>query len=547
MNYKLVKTFTKAGSTLLLAFSFSILSVDGQEVKSLSGANSPQDDQNPVWIGSNTLLFSRAFHPENLGGESDPGDIWMTKRDESGEWTQAIHRPDLSTSGYDVPLGLEDVLTLLIYHQEKERQGVFQYSKFGSDWNFLRKIEIPGIETFEGELKGRVSQGGDLIFFSAKSDQGFGSDDLFVSQKSGAATWTLPQNLGPVINTVGQEVSPFFDAKKKELYFASTMHEGANGKDIFVAKALDETFQNWSKPKRWVQISSRGSEGSVTFISPEEIVWTSTQNSDGFADLLTFAVLVPLEIPSDFEIPSLAEASQTPISSSPSGTGMKPVPIFPQVSVGIPEVRFESENQMTKEESPNAEASYQLIAVDEKTKKALEEFTVSQKRMGQWQTLDPKNFLKENLVGEIRIESKGYFPKFLSTSLLMSQGPTLALMTKMEPGANILLDAVSFRRGTAELEGEDTLLFLEGMANLLNENDGFKVRISGHTDGAGDPGLNKALSLERAGAVRDFLVDKGVPFERLRIAGWGGTRPLASNATEAGRAKNRRVEMTVEQ
>ena len=74
---------SKASGLVLLAFCFQ-LSVKGQDLRSLSGANSPNDDTNPVWIGNNTLLFTRAFHPQNLGGVSDPGDIWETRKDEAG-------------------------------------------------------------------------------------------------------------------------------------------------------------------------------------------------------------------------------------------------------------------------------------------------------------------------------------------------------------------------------------------------------------------------------------------------------------------------------
>ncbi|MFL0683053.1 MAG: hypothetical protein ACJLTB_07435 [Algoriphagus aquaeductus] len=74
----------KAGNTMLLAFCISTGFT--QQLKSLSGANSPNDDTNPVWIGNNTLLFTRAFHPQNLGGKSDPGDIWMTQKNQNGEW-----------------------------------------------------------------------------------------------------------------------------------------------------------------------------------------------------------------------------------------------------------------------------------------------------------------------------------------------------------------------------------------------------------------------------------------------------------------------------
>ncbi|WP_297336037.1 OmpA family protein [Algoriphagus sp.] len=536
---KLANVFQKAGSTLLLAFLFPVW-IFAQEVKSLSGANSPQDDQNPIWIGSNTLLFSRAFHPENLGGKKDPGDIWMTQRDDRGIWGEAMHRPDLSTEGYDIPLGLEDVLTLLVYHRAQDRNGVYQYSKFGTDWNFLRQIELEGLDQIKGDFKGRVTKDGKAIFFSGMGPLSLGNDDLYVSKKIGPVNWSKPLHLGQVINTPGQDVSPFFDIQTHQLYFASNMHPGAKGKDIFIAKALDNSFQNWSKPVKWEQLSSPGSESSVTFISSHEVVWTSTQNSDGFADLLTFSTPVPLEIPADFQIPESTSRQREGMGNKAERTDTQLIPIYPQLSIGIPEVK------LTSDEKSEAVSPITLSVIDEKSKSEISDFRLFQQSEDGVENLDAQNLTLEKLSAEIRVEAAGYFPKLISKSLLRPDTPVVIGLTKLEPGANILLDAVKFRRGTAELEGEETLTFLTGLAAVLNQSEGFKVRISGHTDGAGDPGLNKALSLERAEAVRDFLVALGVPFERLRIAGWGGTRPLASNATEAGRAKNRRVELTIE-
>jgi outer membrane protein OmpA-like peptidoglycan-associated protein len=155
--------------------------------------------------------------------------------------------------------------------------------------------------------------------------------------------------------------------------------------------------------------------------------------------------------------------------------------------------------------------------------------------------------LKEIGVTQIKISAKGYFSKQVFVENLEAKNKTVILLTKAEPGSIVLLEDVNFKRGTAELEGESTEASLTDLAAFLKENPEIKIRINGHTDNVGDPGLNKQLSLERAGSVRDFLVGKGVNFESLRISGWGGTRPVASNATEAGRSKNRRVELAVEQ
>ncbi|MEB2784083.1 OmpA family protein [Algoriphagus persicinus] len=539
---KFKNVFHKASGLMLLAFCFSI-NLQAQKVVSLSGANSPQDDMNPVWIGDNTLLFTRAFHPNNVGGISDPGDIWMTKKSDPGEWLEAVHRADLSTDGYDFSLGLEDFLTLLVYHTGGQRFGIYQYSKFGKDWNFLRQVAMEGLDGLAGQVTGRVASGGKAIFLSGKGKDSKGNEDIYVSEKIGPIEWTKPVNIGSAVNTMGQEMSPFYDSKSGKLYFSSNMHEGAEGKDIFIAKRTGEGWNTWSKPVIWEQVSSLGSEVSVTFINDEEVVWTSTQNSDGFADLLTFETVVPLEIPEEF-IAAAPESLATNVNpSAPKVISI--VPIYPSSSVGFPEVK------VTEQVSERVESPISWFVVDAKYK-TLVPFSISWKAGEKTisKTATDSLTLSELAsvqVKEIKVKSEGYFPRSVLLSEVKTGEPTVILMTKAESGSIVLLDNVSFKRGTADLEGEETKASLAELAEFLMQNPEMKLRIHGHTDSAGDPGLNKALSLERAGSVRNFLIEQGVPFESLRISGWGGTRPFASNATEVGRSKNRRVELEVEQ
>jgi len=86
---------------------------------------------------------------------------------------------------------------------------------------------------------------------------------------------------------------------------------------------------------------------------------------------------------------------------------------------------------------------------------------------------------------------------------------------------------------------------LNDVVTILNENPSFKVQIDGHTDSQGGDEYNQGLSEERAAAVRAYLVSKGIDEGRLASAGYGETTPVADNKTAAGRAKNRRVEMTL--
>lgn len=541
---KFTNVVSKASGLVLLAFCFSTVSYT-QQIKSLSGANSPQDDMNPVWIGDNTLLFTRAYHPRNVGGVKDSGDIWMTKKSANGEWLPAVHQAGLSTDGYDFALGLEFVNTLLVYHSGGDRFGICQYLKLGTDWSFMGKTSMKGLAGLQGRLSGRVAPGGNLIFLSGKAKDSFGNEDIYVSQKLSTLEWGNPVNLGESINTKGQEMSPYYDVNSKILYFSSNMHENAVGKDIYSSKKIGDSWENWSKPKIWTQISSAGSDVSVTFISKDEVVWTSTQNSDGFADLLTFDDPVPLNIPGGFDT-TIVEP-QPMQKATTEARSVQVEPSYPKTIAGEPEVELKEVEEPKEDLEPAPAISW--FVVDAKNKSLLP-FSISWKEGGRKSKATSNDSLrKSGLVNagvtEVKVLAKGYFPNTVPVNQILVDQPTVVLMTKAESGNIVLLDNVNFKRGTAELEGGDTMASLGELATFLKENPEIHLRIHGHTDNAGDPGLNKALSLERAGAVRDFLVGEGVPFGNLRISGWGGTRPFASNATEDGRAKNRRVELEV--
>lgn len=86
---------------------------------------------------------------------------------------------------------------------------------------------------------------------------------------------------------------------------------------------------------------------------------------------------------------------------------------------------------------------------------------------------------------------------------------------------------------------------LDEVVEILKSDDLLKIQIDGHTDAQGDDAKNLTLSENRAKAVRDYLIGKGVSEARLNSTGYGETRPVSDNKTAAGRAKNRRVEMTV--
>ncbi|HJU83401.1 MAG TPA: OmpA family protein [Holophagaceae bacterium] len=101
---------------------------------------------------------------------------------------------------------------------------------------------------------------------------------------------------------------------------------------------------------------------------------------------------------------------------------------------------------------------------------------------------------------------------------------------------------VHFATNSAEILPE-SLPVVDGAAAVLKAHPDWKISVEGHTDATGDAASNMGLSVQRARSVMAALAQRGVPAANLGAAGFGGERPVADNRTEAGRAKNRRVEL----
>ncbi|TNF54491.1 MAG: OmpA family protein [Burkholderiales bacterium] len=116
------------------------------------------------------------------------------------------------------------------------------------------------------------------------------------------------------------------------------------------------------------------------------------------------------------------------------------------------------------------------------------------------------------------------------------------LAGKLEQHGSVELPGIYFDSGTAVLQASSNPA-LDIAAQLLHERPTWKMAVVGHTDNQGTEAFNQQLSQQRADAVVQALVARGVGSERLESQGMGLTKPVADNATEAGRARNRRVEL----
>ena len=115
---------------------------------------------------------------------------------------------------------------------------------------------------------------------------------------------------------------------------------------------------------------------------------------------------------------------------------------------------------------------------------------------------------------------------------------------QFQPSKTFVLEDCNFDFGKATLQ-ETSFTVLDELVAYLNRKDEERIEIGGHTDNVGNADLNLQLSKSRAQAIVNYLKQKGIPESRFQLVdGKGANDPIATNATESGKAQNRRVVIT---
>ena len=124
----------------------------------------------------------------------------------------------------------------------------------------------------------------------------------------------------------------------------------------------------------------------------------------------------------------------------------------------------------------------------------------------------------------------------------LDQCPGTPWGAKVDERGCWVIRGTQFQVGSSEIR-PSSYPALNEIADVLEKNPSVKLEVAGHTDSTGSAALNQRLSEQRAQAVLEYLVSKGIDRDRLSAKGYGLTKPIATNATPQGRAKNRRVEL----
>lgn len=197
-----------------------------------------------------TLYFSRAFHSENIGGKYAGTDIWISRKDANGNWTPAVNAgKPWNNKRSNAVIGISaDGSTVYLLNAYNNKSGIAFSKSVNGTWTKPEFIPVPGIDR-DDFVSVCVSPDFEVIVLSMNADESRGEEDLYVSLRDSTGNWSAPRNLGPSVNTTGFEIAPFLSSDKSKLYFTSNGHGGYGEADVFVSERQYGTWDIWSVPR----------------------------------------------------------------------------------------------------------------------------------------------------------------------------------------------------------------------------------------------------------------------------------------------------------
>ena len=545
----------RLGLSAITAFSiiFLIGNVQGHPLQndstsrkgSLGGnINSVYDEQNPVLsVDGKTLYFTRKNHPDNSGGKKDEGDIWFSELGEDEKWSKATRlNSAVNNKNYNAIIGFSNDGKLMYLQNHYSRdgsltktQGISVSKLVNGRWTFPEKLMIAYYYNRSNEASMRISEDGRIMLLSIESYDSKGAEDIYVSFRNKDNSWSQPVNLGSTINTRFQEMTPYLAKDNITLFFASNGHGGYGSRDIFISRRLDNSWKNWTKPTNLGKsVNTKGVELSYHLPGGDYAYYVSTQNSEGFGDIQRHKITGDIEKPDnlvDLELLNNVDSINTTAQE----------PELPKVNIEktdrFIEIQGKVVNANDLKQPVKALLSYKQI-----DNNGAIESTYSNDSSGTYQIN-----LKEGYAYHLTVSAEGYMSTEERLVVSQTSAPSLQkyyLLTPLKVGTTVNLKNVLFERGTPNLL-EESYAELNSVVKMMMDNPNVNIELQGHTDNQGSGKLNLELSQQRVDMVKAYLVEKGIESLRITGKGFGGTRPIASNASEETRKLNRRVEFTI--
>ncbi|MFN0048750.1 MAG: OmpA family protein [Cytophagales bacterium] len=364
--------------------------------------------------------------------------------------------------------------------------------------------EWTNVKNFGSRINGRawdsqpsLSHTEDTLFFASDRLGGFGMSDIWFTYKQKDGDWAIPENLGPIINTRGNEVSPYYHPKFDVLYYSSNGHPLSFGDfDIFKVRRMQG---KWEEPRNiGPLVNGKGSEYYFTIDAQSKDLYYARSEQDDLQNLDLYSFPLPMEAQ-----PTSYTKLAGKIVDSTSNQALKGIVSIIDLDHGI--------EVAPKFLRPDGSFEFDLI--------------------------NNNRYL-------IIIQGDDFFS--LEKELNIKNDTLIRFMTKIiDIQKPLVLDRIEFENGKAEI--------LDGMKNSLDlvmkfliDNPSYKLTISGHTDSDGNHADNMLLSAKRAEAIRSYFIEKGkIEPKKIQANGYGDTKPLRIEITPEDKRINRRVEFEV--
>lgn len=357
-----------------------------------------------------------------------------------------------------------------------------------------------------------LSKDGKTLYFASNRAKGFGGTDIYKANVNRRGRWINIQNLGPEINTPGNELFPSV-TEDGRLYFSSDNHEGFGGLDIFVAsrKGGEITITNPGKP-----LNSRGDDFGINPYNPTRGFFTSNRDGGkGDDDIYTFINNDP-----NLKIVNYILKGTTLTQN----TDEKDLLILGNSSVKL----LDNQGTVIEETFTDDNGQFEFKVYSDEDYILIGEKENYFSTRGDFSTIG-KELDKSKLVEFI---TNVEFEKNL-------------ILDRIVVNKSIVLDNIYYDLDKADIR-KDAALELDKLVVILEDNPNISIELSSHTDDRSSVEYNQDLSQRRAESAVSYILSKGIDQSRIRAKGYGESQLIIQNAqTEEEHQINRRTEFKV--
>jgi hypothetical protein len=349
-----------------------------------------------------------------------------------------------------------------------------------------------------------LSSDNKTLYFVSDRPGGFGGKDIWKTHYQDGL-WQIPENLGGVINTQFDELSPYLAIDDHTLYFSSNGHPGFGGFDLFVSRKL--LNGEWSTPINLGKcINTASNEWSLTVHASGQKGYFASNKEGGYGGFDLYECELPIDLRPQ---PMSIVYGQTIDSLSQF--------LIPNAIIDFYDV--ESQKLLYKMLSNRGDASY-VVPLPLQKKIARKVYGY-----GYQEYIDTLYFERQSS-GNFEVSNVELLPEgFLENVLEYDMTRIHYVRNQIEVDSNIMQNLI-----------EQILQF---------SDTGFSFQVYGYTDNSGTPFINEDLSYRRAYYIAEAMMKAGILPEKIEVRGWGDAYPIVDNDTEDNRYINRRVEIKI--